>query len=80
MKLACGLYTSTGSPLPVLKAFLEIFSSGETNAGAVGSFKDADFDQRKAWLVTNIKGTMRSPPPPNVLTSRQTSFACLAQR
>lgn len=48
----------------MLKAFLEIFSSGETNAGAVGSFKDADFDQRKAWLVTNIKGTMLLPRPP----------------
>ena len=61
MKLACGLYTSSGSPLPVLKSFLEIFSSGETNAGALGTYKDADYDQRKAWLVTNIKGIRDGP-------------------
>lgn len=58
VKLFTTLYASTGSPLPILKSFLEIGSVGETDAGASGAYKDSDFDQKKAWLVTNIKGNI----------------------
>lgn len=61
VKLLATLYASTGSPLPLLKSFLEIFSIGETNAGTSGSHKDGDFDHKKAWLVTNIKGSSLHP-------------------
>lgn len=56
VKLLTTVYSATGSPMPVLKGFLDVFSYGATDAGESGSHKDADFDQTKAWLVTSIKG------------------------
>ncbi len=41
-----------------MQAYIGVWSTGEAPA-ELGAYKDADFDVRKAYLATNIKGRAR---------------------
>jgi len=51
------LYASKGSPLPLLDAYLSVFSTG---SAPTIKFKAAEFDIRKAFLVTPLKDIVKA--------------------
>jgi len=53
-KLLATAYASSGTPIKVLEYYLSVFVRNKVS-GPFGSFADAEYDARKALLVTSIK-------------------------
>jgi len=60
-KILCTIYTSTGSPVKVLEAYLRVLTKGKLDAASSGgtAFVETDFDVRRAYLITSLKDIVK---------------------
>jgi len=59
-KLFAHLYTSSGSPLSILDAYLGVVMDGKYEGEGIGLYEDQKFDARKSLLVTSIKDLVKT--------------------
>eukprot|EP00004_Rigifila_ramosa_P009545 TRINITY_DN2111_c0_g1_i1.p1 TRINITY_DN2111_c0_g1~~TRINITY_DN2111_c0_g1_i1.p1 ORF type:complete len:348 (-),score=93.28 TRINITY_DN2111_c0_g1_i1:32-1075(-) len=53
-------YLRTGSPLKVMEGFLRVFTAGDYDGGKDGKFSLAQFDARRALLVSPLKTLIKT--------------------
>ncbi|KAL6051282.1 DENN domain-containing protein 10 [Balamuthia mandrillaris] len=66
-KLMAKVYAQEGSPIKLLEAYLSVFARGRAKLGDYGIFTSAEYDARKAFLVTPIKDIINLFGPESVL-------------
>eukprot|EP01112_Ceratiomyxa_fruticulosa_P018831 TRINITY_DN6079_c0_g2_i4.p1 TRINITY_DN6079_c0_g2~~TRINITY_DN6079_c0_g2_i4.p1 ORF type:complete len:357 (-),score=58.92 TRINITY_DN6079_c0_g2_i4:108-1178(-) len=58
-RLQSQIYQASGDPVQILQCHLQVFTRGSYESGTLGKFVDADFDPRRAYLVTSIKDIVK---------------------
>jgi hypothetical protein len=58
-KLMSAIYSATGDPAKLLQCHLGVFTKNQYDGGKFGKFVDAEYDNRRAFLVSPLKDIVR---------------------